>query len=116
MIRDMRAELATMLQEAVGITCYAYPPGIVSPPSITVMPGSPYIDGQFMDGRAGLVAFDLNLVTQAMSPETLDQLIWDTVHALGVRGIHVDQVSSPTYSDIASTLGCRISVTLKWKA
>ena len=116
MIAAMRDELADLLRRpGSDVSIFAYPPPVVVPPAVTIVPASPYVEGQYLNGAAGAVGLELQLITPALAARALDDLLWQVLTTLGGAGIHVGGVSSPSYSEPAGTLTVRISIILKWK-
>ena len=75
-VTTVREGIAAALTDG-GFRTYAYPPQVVTPPSVVVVPDEPYIEVETIgaQGTRVLLRFELIVAVQAMdNPSSLDML------------------------------------------
>jgi len=103
-VRTVREDLAAVFTDA-GIQAYAYPPQVVTPPSIVFVPDEPYLEIQTIGsgGTRVLIRLQLIVAVQAMdNPSSLDNLEQLCIKALQLlpQGTAVEPLLRPTVESV----------------
>jgi hypothetical protein len=103
-IKTIRDDLAEVFTDA-GFQCYAYPPAVVQPPSIIIVPDEPYIEVETIgsNGTRVLLRYELICAVQALdNPASLDNIEKMTIAVLQLlpQGIAVNPIARPTVEQV----------------
>lgn len=103
-VRTVREDLAEVLTDA-GYQAYAYPPAVVQPPSVVILPDEPYLEIETIGsgGTRLLVRLQLVVAVQAMDNEgSLDALEKLAVSVLQLlpQGTAVSPLLRPTVEQV----------------
>ena len=113
MIGDARDYLAGVLT-GLGIPVHAYPPQSIAVPAAAIVPGYPYIVGQYLQ-PAMEIGLSVQIVTALHAARQLDDLIYTAALILADAGHPPEDITPPTIDLDTGTLTARIPVTLTWK-
>lgn len=114
MIGDARRAVATAL-EGLAVPIHAYPPSVVSPSAVLVVPGPAYFKTRDLAGGA-VIGLEVLIIVALHNAALLDDLVEAAVGALIAAGIHPDgAVQAPDTDLEAVTITARIPVILRWK-
>lgn len=118
---DVRETLATALA-GTGYRVHSFPPPIVIPPAVVIVPGEPWLTidtiGRPGSGIRAEVQFELNVAVAALdnlgSLEQLEAVVIDVLAALP-SGTSLDRVGRPVVETVGPSdlLTCRIDVALR---
>lgn len=103
-IKSVRDDLA-LIFTTEGYQCYAYPPAVVQPPAIVIVPDDPYIEVETIGsgGTKVLLRFELIVAVQSMdNPGSLDALekLCMAVLQLLPQGVAVEPILRPTVEQV----------------
>lgn len=103
-IKTVRDNLAQVFTTA-GYQAYAYPPAVVQPPAIVIVPDDPYIEVETIGsgGTKLLLRFELIVAVQSMdNPGSLDALekMVAAVLQLLPQGTAVEPILRPTVEQV----------------
>ena len=113
MITAAREHVASLLG-GLDVVVYAYPPASVALPMVAVVPGYPYVEGQFLDPAMD-IGLLVQIVTGMHAGRQLDELIVQVAQKLAAAGYPPGQILPPTTDLETGVLTARIPVTLTWK-
>ncbi len=115
---DVRQALATALA-GTGYRVHLYPPPVVIPPAVVIVPGEPYLTietiGRPSQGIIAQVQFEINIAVAHLDTqgalEQLEAVLIDVLTALP-SGTSLDRVGRPTVETVGPSdlLTCRIDV------
>lgn len=106
-IRTVREAIAQVLNDA-DIQAYAYPPAVVTPPSVVIVPDEPYIEIETIGsgGTRVLLRFELIVTVQPLdnpsSLDNLEKLVIDVLQLLP-QGTSVSPILRPTMEQVGPT-------------